>query len=53
MGFTDADGQTVAHTTDIHLARRIGEALSRSYHGEFSFRYSDGEKSIRGQWHRD
>ncbi|MDH4321061.1 MAG: BCAM0308 family protein [Desulfobulbaceae bacterium] len=53
MDFTDADGQTEVRTTGVHLARRIGEALSRSYHGEFSFQYGDGDKSIRVQWHRE
>ena len=39
-------------TTGIHIARRIGEALSRSYQGNYSFRYLDGEKSIRVFWER-
>jgi hypothetical protein len=44
--------QTVITTTGIHLARRIGEALSRSYKGEFSFQYLDADKGIRVQWSR-
>lgn len=39
-------------TTGIHIARRIGEALARSYQGNFSFKYLDGEKSIRVFWER-
>jgi len=39
-------------TTGIHIARRIGEALSRSYQGSFSFKYLDGEKGIRVYWER-
>jgi hypothetical protein len=34
-------------TTGIHIARRIGEAIYRSYACDFSFQYGDGEKSIR------
>ncbi len=40
-------------TTGIHIARRIGDALSRSYQGKFNFQYADGEKSIRVFWERE
>ncbi len=39
-------------TTGIHLARRIGQALARAYYGQLSFRYPDGDKSIRVFWQR-
>ena len=39
-------------TTGIHIARRIGEALFRSYQGEFNFQYAEGDKSIRVYWER-
>lgn len=39
-------------TTGVHLARRIGENLSRSYKGTFDFKYGDGEKIIRVSWER-
>jgi hypothetical protein len=45
--------QTTITTTGIHLARRIGEALSRSYKGNYSFQYLDAEKGIRVQWSRN
>lgn len=45
-------GMTVVTTTGIHLARRIGEALSRSYKGTYSFQYLDSEKGIRVFWER-
>ena len=45
-------GRAIVTTTGIHIARRIGEALNRSYQGLFSFRYGDGDKSIRVQWER-
>jgi NMD protein affecting ribosome stability and mRNA decay len=52
MEITDSRGRTVVTTTGIHVARRIGEALSRSYKGEFSFQYGDGEKTLRAFWAR-
>lgn len=45
-------GQTLITTTGIHLARRIGEALARSYNGDLSYQYGDGEQSIRVYWER-
>jgi hypothetical protein len=39
-------------TTGIHVARRIGDALSRAYQGELTLDYLDGEKSIRVSWER-
>lgn len=39
-------------TTDIHLARDIGEALHRAYQGELTLRYSDDENLVRVHWHR-
>lgn len=40
-------------TTGIHLARLIGESVSRSYKGDLDFQYGEGEKTIRVQWTRD
>lgn len=45
--------KTLITTTGIHIARRIGEALSRSYQGNYNFQYADGEKSIRVYWERE
>ena len=45
-------GSTIVTTTGVHLARRIGEALSRSYKGNFSFQYLDTDKGIRVSWER-
>ena len=39
-------------TTGTHLARGIGEALSRAYQGEYSFHYADGYNRIRVYWER-
>lgn len=52
MDVTNGQGRTLVTTTGIHIARRIGEALSRSYKGDFSFQYGDGEKTVRVFWQR-
>ncbi len=48
----DAEGQTEVTTTGVHVARRILEALARSYEGKSSFQYGDGAKTLRGCWVR-
>lgn len=40
-------------TTYEHLARRIGQALSRAYKGELSMTYPKDEKYIRISWNRE
>ena len=40
-------------TTDIHLPRRIGEAVARAYHGEVTEQFSENEYFVRVNWHRD
>ncbi len=44
--------ETILTTTGIHIARRIGEALSRAYKGNFDFNYLDGEEYIEVTWRR-
>jgi len=39
-------------TTDIHLARDLGEALHHAYQGELEFHYNDAEKLLRVHWWR-
>ena len=53
ISITEHENKTVITTTGIHIARRIGEALNRSYQGNFLFQYADGEKSIRVFWERE
>ena len=52
MAITPESDHTLVTTTGVNIARRIGEAISRSYNGDFSFQYADGEKSIRVYWQR-
>ena len=52
MSIADKKGHTLITTTGIHIARRIGGALSRAYKGELSFQYADGDQSVRVYWQR-
>lgn len=47
------DGAIVVRTTDIHLPRRIGEALRHAYHGELDFHYEEEAYFIRVKWTRE
>jgi hypothetical protein len=48
-----ADGAgVVVTTTGVHLAHRIGEALTRAFKGELDARYLKGEKLLRVRWSR-
>ena len=53
MTIEDQDHGLAITTTGVHVARRIGDALSRSYQGNLSFTYGDAEKSIQVTWARD
>ena len=52
MSIKDEKEYTLVTTTGIHIARRIGDAMSRSYKGDYSFQYAEGDKSIRVYWHQ-
>lgn len=39
-------------TTDIHLARGIGEALHHAYQGELDFHHEKGDYHLRVRWER-
>lgn len=47
----DADGVLVT-TTEIHLARGIGEALHNAYQGDLAFHYNENENLLRVVWER-
>ncbi len=46
------DDHTLVTTTGVHIAQRIGKALSHACHGDLSMHYGDDEKSIRVYWSR-
>ena len=50
MAIEDEDGGLLITTTDIHLARRIGEALKHAYQGDLEYQYNAGEKQFRLHW---
>ena len=52
MGVKDEDGTTVITTTELHIARRIGEALSHAWRGELEIKQSPDEYLIRVYWKR-
>ena len=53
MAISEVPGGLEITTTGVHVARRIGDALGRSYQGDLNFTYGDGEKSIKVSWSRD
>lgn len=52
MDIEDRGDRVVITTTDIHLPRRIGEAIRRAYKGDLDFHYEEGSYSIRVLWKR-
>lgn len=48
----EIDDETLITTTDIHLARGIGEALHHAYHGDLQFHYNDEQNMLRVKWAR-
>jgi len=52
MGAQDVPGGVVVTTTDIHLARGIGDALHRAYQGNLELQYAEGQDLLRVHWTR-
>ena len=52
MAITEQEDHTLLTTTSVHLARRIGHALSQAYKGDFSLHYAAGEQKLRVYWER-
>jgi hypothetical protein len=52
MAVNEQAGRIVVTTTDIHLARRIGEAVHRAYQGDLSLAYGKDEYSLHAHWRR-
>ena len=52
MDITEEGGVTSVTTTDVHLARRIGEALHHAYQGKLDIKYSQDEYVVRVTWER-
>lgn len=52
IGIEPADDGIVITTTDLHLARDLGEALHHACRGELEFHYNDDQKLLRVHWQR-
>jgi mono/diheme cytochrome c family protein len=48
---TQGEGMRIT-TTSPHLARGIGKALKRAYHGVLDFHYVEGTELLRVEWSR-
>jgi len=46
MAVEEKDGAMLVTTTDIHLARGIGEALHHAYQGELQYHYNPEQNSV-------
>ena len=52
MDITWQNGAITITTTDVHLARRIGEAVHYAYQGRLEIKYSQDEYLVRVNWTR-
>lgn len=52
MKIEEQPGGFLITTTDIHLARAIGEALHRAYQGELDYHYNEEDYMLRVNWRR-
>lgn len=53
MSIEDEEGgAVVVTTTDVHLARRIGEALHHAFQGKLEVKYSPDQYLVRVDWSR-
>ncbi len=48
----DADSLTI-NTTDIHLPRRIGETIKRTWRGKLDFAFEENGYFVRVNWSRE
>jgi hypothetical protein len=53
MVIREEGGGIVITTTDIHVPRRIGEALKNAYHGTLDYHFEPEEYRLRVRWTRD
>jgi hypothetical protein len=53
MAIEERPKEVVVTTTDIHLPRRIGQALEHAYKGQMEIHYDKEGHFARVKWHRD
>jgi hypothetical protein len=52
MAIEDTEGGLLVTTTDVHLPRRLGEALRNAFQGDLQVQYPVDETSVRVAWER-
>jgi hypothetical protein len=52
MTIEEKNGAALVTTTDIHLARGIGEAIHNAYKGDLEYHYNPEEYLLRVSWMR-
>ena len=52
MDIDEKDNRITITTTDIHIARRIGEAIHSAYEGNLDVTYGPGDYVVRVTWTR-
>lgn len=52
MSFEEDESEVRVSTTDIHLARALGEAVHHAYQGDLEFHYNPEQVLLRVHWHR-
>ena len=52
MQIENDDARLIVTTTDVHLARRIGDALHAAFQGKLDVKYSTDENVVRVYWTR-
>jgi hypothetical protein len=53
MKISDEPDRLVVTTTDLHLPRRIGEALKAAFDGTLALDYDEDGYFLRATWHRE
>lgn len=53
MSIEEGADRIVVTTTDIHLPRRIGEAVKRTFRGKLELQFDEDAYSLRADWRRE
>ncbi len=52
--YMECENSTIrVETSTESLARRLGRAVNKAFHGELSYSFSDSHEVLRAEWHRD
>lgn len=52
MNIEEEDGGLLITTTDLHLAKSIGDGIQHAWHGELDYKYADESNIIHIAWER-